>query len=469
MEFFKKIYKQILIVGTIFIGIMLFSTVSEAAGTISLKASKTSPIVGEEFNISVNLSGASVATLTAKISIDTSKIEYVSGPANTNFSNGRIIYTWTDPSGGENPKTSGTIATFKVKAKTSGTATFSISGDFYTPDEKAVNPSFSGTTVTIKEKETVNPTTPPATGGDSSGNTGTSSGGNTGTSGGENAGNNGGTTSGGSQAGGSTNQNGSSNNSGGSTQKLSNNANLKELHLNVEGLSPAFQKTVTKYNLVIGENINEISVNAIPEQSGATVNVKGNTNLKTGINEIRITVTAEDKKTTKTYIIQTTKTENPSLANANLENLAIENVTLNPEFNTDITEYNAVISSDVENINLLAIPQIEGAKVEVTGADNLQFGDNTIVVKVIAQNGISTKEYVIKLYKTTKEEEENNEIMLINNDENNMSGNEVEEGNNIKTRRYGICYYSNFINCGRDIYNNKKIYVRTLIYKNNYL
>lgn len=173
---------------------------------------------------------------------------------------------------------------------------------------------------------------------------------------------------GGSSSSGSTNQGGSNN-----TQNASNNANLKELHLSVEGLSPAFQKTVTRYNLVVGEEIEQISVNAIPEDSKANVNITGNTNLKIGTNEIKIVVTAQDKKTTKNYIIEVTKTKNPELANANLENLAIENVTLDPEFSPDITNYNAIIGSDVEKLNILAIPQIEGANVEIIGADNIQF------------------------------------------------------------------------------------------------
>lgn len=157
------------------------------------------------------------------------------------------------------------------------------------------------------------------------------------------------------------------------TQTTSTNANLKELHLNIEGLSPAFQKTITRYNLVVGEDVNQIAVNAVPEDSKASVNITGNTNLKAGTNEIRITVTAQDKKTTKTYIVEVTKTKNPELANANLENLAIENVTLEPEFSPDVVSYNAIIESKIENIRVLAVPQIEGANVEITGIDNLQF------------------------------------------------------------------------------------------------
>lgn len=391
----KKIY--ITIVSFLFL-LLLCSVKSNAAGSIRLSPSKSSVTVGDEFNVSVNLSGASVATLTTRITIDTTKVDYVSGPSNTNFSNGRVIYTWTDPTGGENPKTDGTIATFKFRAKVAGTATFSVSGNFYTPDEKPVNPSFSGTSVTIKEKEQPKPETPnpPTTDGSSGGTSGGST--------------TGGTTSGGvnkpsGSTGESTNQGGS-----GNAQNKSTNANLKELHLNVEGLSPAFQKTITRYNLVVGDDVSQIAVNAIPEDSNAKVSVTGNTNLKIGVNEVKITVTAQDGKTVKTYVIEVTKTENPELANANLENLAIENVTLEPEFSADIISYNAVIASTKESIHILAVPQIEGATVTITGADNIQFGENIITVKVVAKDGITSKEYTVSLYKTT-EEEENQNIM----------------------------------------------------------
>ena len=397
----KKIIYLIIL---FFLYLLIFTTKAQAA-SVSLNPSKTTVTVGDEFNISANLAGASVATLTTRISVDTSKVEYISGPANTNFSNGKVIYTWTDPTGGENPKTEGTIATFRFKAKATGTAGFSVSGNFYTPDETAVNPSFSGTSITIKEKETTpetsNPTpmptpTPPTTGG--SGTTG-------------------GSTSGGTNAGGSTNQGGSSSSGNTTTQTASSNANLKELHLSVEGLSPAFQKNVTRYNLIVGNDISQISIYAIPEETNAKVSVTGNTNLQIGTNQVRITVTAPDKKTSKIYTIEVTKTENPDLANANLEILAIENVTLEPEFNPDITMYNAIIGSEIENINILAIPQIEGANVTIIGNDNIQFGYNTITINVIAKDGVTNKEYIISLYKTT-EEEENKDIMLINEEEN---------------------------------------------------
>lgn len=125
-----------------FFTILLVANKVSAAGKVSLSSNKSSVYLGDEFSVSVNLSGASAATLTTRITIDTSKVDYVSGPSNSNFSGGRVIYTWTDPNGGSNP-TSGNIATFKFKAKATGKASFTISGDFFDADENSIKPSFS--------------------------------------------------------------------------------------------------------------------------------------------------------------------------------------------------------------------------------------------------------------------------------------------------------------------------------------
>lgn len=110
-----KRYKKY-IISLVFIFMIMLSTKVNAA-SVTASASKTSLNVGDEFNVNVNLSGASVATLTIRLSVDTSKVDYIAGPANSNFSGGRAIYTWTDSTGGSNPQTGGTIATFKFRAK----------------------------------------------------------------------------------------------------------------------------------------------------------------------------------------------------------------------------------------------------------------------------------------------------------------------------------------------------------------
>lgn len=379
-----KIYLGIII----FLLLILFSTKVNAIGTISLSANKSTVNVGDEFTISVNLSGASVATLTTRVSVDTSKVDYVSGPSNSSFSNGRALYTWTDPSGGSNPKTNGTIVTFKFRAKQVGKASFSVSGDYYNSDEKPVNPSFSGTSVTIQEKVVTPPSTPSTP---STPNTpATPSTPNKPSGGGSNTGNTGGSSSG---------------NTGGTSTNKSTNANLKSLHLNIEGMTPSFSKNTTNYYITIPNSISAINVTAEPEDTNAKVSITGNTNLKIGLNKISIVVTAPDNKTKKTYIVNATKTDDPDSANANLENLAIENVILEPEFNADITQYNASIASTHDTLNILAVPQIQGATVNIQGKDNIQFGNNIITISVLAKDGVTTKDYTINLYKKTEEEE----------------------------------------------------------------
>lgn len=260
--------------------------------------------------------------------------------------------------------------------------------------------------------------------GSGSGTTGGTTGG-SGNTGGSTGGSTGGTTNKPS-SGGTTNKptTGNTNAGTGNTTAVSTNANLKELHLSVEGLTPSFNKNTTNYNIVVDNAVENINITAVPEDSNAKVSISGNTNLQVGLNKISIKVTAPDNKTTKTYTINATKTDNPDLANANLENLAIENVTLNPEFNANVLKYTAEIGSDVETLNILAVPQIEGATVNIQGKDNIQFGENIIIISVVARDGVTTKDYVINLYKRTMEEEQN-EVGEVTLEPENLEDNET--------------------------------------------
>lgn len=140
------------------------------------------------------------------------------------------------------------------------------------------------------------------------------------------------------------------------------NVNLKELHLNVEGINPAFNANTTQYYLVVSNLINDIEVIATPEDATAKVEIIGNTNLVMGNNEILVKVISSDRSASKIYKINVSKTENEERGNASLENLAIENVGIVPEFNSDIFEYTAEVGSNIENLNILAVPQRENAR-----------------------------------------------------------------------------------------------------------
>lgn len=193
-----------------------------------------------------------------------------------------------------------------------------------------------------------------------------------------------------------------------------NNTRLEVMRLNEVGISPAFSPDVKKYYFIASANMTDLEVTAIPENPNATVTITGNTDLKMGKNEIKITVESEDKTAEDTYTIYVTRTESEEKANANLETLAVRNVMLSPEFDAQITNYAVEVENDVSTLDVLAIAQKEDADVTVTGNKEIYEGNNTILVNVLAEDGITSKEYRIDVYKRNKEEqikyEENKEV-----------------------------------------------------------
>ena len=381
----KKLYISIFL----FLNIIFISGMVQAA-SVNLSTSASSITVGNEFTVSANLSGASVASLSVRIGVDTSKVEYVSGPASSSFRNGTALYTWTDPQGGLSPLTGGTIVTFRFRAKAEGTANFSVSGSFYDANEQTITPSFSGTGISITPVPTVAPqptvnSTPEPTIAPTQSPIVTQAPDN------------------------NINQTPvPTQNTGNNYQgTISNNASLKEMRIDVEGITPKFSKNITSYSVVISNDINNIDVVAVPEENNAQVTISGNNNLIEGSNVITISVIAPDGKTRKNYIINVTKTANPDLANASLENLAIENVTLNPEFNSEIMNYTAEVEKEIENLNILAVPQRENARVTVNGGENLSFGENVINITVLAEDGVTEKIYTVVVNRKGEEVVEN--------------------------------------------------------------
>lgn len=192
---------------------------------------------------------------------------------------------------------------------------------------------------------------------------------------------------------------------GKSLNNQKNSSNLQTLRLNVEGITPEFNANTYEYYLTVSDTVKNIEVLALSEDSSAIVNITGNTNLKEGLNIIKIQVIPENKKEEKIYTIKVTKTKNVSLANANLEILAIENVLLNPSFESSVLQYKTEVSLQTSDLNIIAIPENEKAKVQIMGATNLKEGDNTVNILVTAANGFSTKKYQVKVHRRNEGEQ----------------------------------------------------------------
>jgi len=128
--------------------------------------------------------------------------------------------------------------------------------------------------------------------------------------------------------------------------------------------------------------------------------------LKIGLNKITIEVISKDDTQKNIYTINVTRTADSKKANANLETLAIEYFTIEPQFSPNNTQYNINVSNTTEKVNIFAVPESTAAKVDIKNKDTLNFGENEIVVTVTAENGITFKNYIIKVYRMTAEENE---------------------------------------------------------------
>ena len=342
----KRILTFVILFILIIINIPIYSL---AEDNLKINADKENINLNENFKIYVNVGNINVASYTLNIYFDTTKVEYVSGSDNTNVINNRIINIWYDETGGKNIKNNQEIAVFEFKAKETGTASFYLSGELFDNNANRIQVNNSYTNISISEKNK---------------NTKTSE---------------------------NINQ--------------TNNSMLKIMRLDKEGITPEFSPDIKEYYFTTDLSTNSLNITAIPEAENSKVSITGNENLKEGLNKILIEVTSSDNTSRSVYVINVTKTDNKEVANANLETLAIENIDLEPIFETNILNYKASVANDVESINILAVPEKIEGKVEITGNTEIKEGDNNVIIKVIAPNGYTYKNYTINVHKRTKEED----------------------------------------------------------------
>lgn len=346
----------------LFLLLTVLSISSKASNDVVLESNKSNVLQNEEFEISVN-SDSSFAACTIWIYFDGEKVECVSKDDNVNVSDNRVIFTWFSENGKN--KSLNEWLGVEFKAKEDGIAAFSVIGEFYNENGEEIDTKYKGIDVKIGEESAEK-----------------------------------------NETNGKNDEEASVENNNSSNNTSKDNANLDIMRLGHEGINPDFDKNIEEYYLVVGENFNNIDVTAIPENKEASVEITGNKNLVSGINKIEIIVTSQDKTKTKKYVINVTKTDNAESANSDLAILAVENYSLTPEFSSNVTNYSIEIPNNINEVNILAVPNNIVSTVKVVGNDNLKFGENNIEITVIAPNGITQKIYNLRVYKRNEAEEE---------------------------------------------------------------
>lgn len=227
-----------------------------------------------------------------------------------------------------------------------------------------------------------------------------SSGGNNNPSSNNPSGNGGGTSNNSGSNGGSTGNNGGTSKtpskSTTSPSKSSNN-NLKSIS-GIDGLN--FSPSVTDYSIEVPNEITELNISAVPENSKAKVAIKNShlTDLKVGeVKTVVITVTAENSAV-KIYTVNVKRGATKS--ETDLEKLAINDQSLIEDGvqkgNLEIT-----VPYNTDELSIEAIPKSSGSVVKIKGNTNLKNGDNKVVVEVTDKNGY-TKSYTINVKKEPK-------------------------------------------------------------------
>lgn len=366
------------------LAILILHNVSLVESIMQIISDKVEIEAEEEVQVSINIKDTEVAALTLELYWDNSKLEYISGPENSNNLDNRALYTWVSENAKDLNELS--IENFTFKGITDGIANITAVGEFYNSNGEKIEIKNSNLEINIgKQNQVIE-------------------------------------------------------NIDKQIENISDdNADLAILRLNHEGISPDFNKDIKEYYFVTDSTIQNLEITAIPQNSKANVTITGNNNLKNGENIINIKVDSKDNTKSSVYKIYLTKTQNLDLANANLETLAVRQATLSPEFDSNITNYNLEISNDTEKIDILAIPQKENAKVEIVGNGKMQVGENIIDINVLAENGTTHKRYKILVHRRNEQEEIANQEETENQAKRLSAILEEEKNNNnnISTKQNG--------------------------------
>ena len=217
-------------------------------------------------------------------------------------------------------------------------------------------------------------------------------------------------------------------------------ATLSALGLSSNGsditLDPSFASGTTSYTASVPNGVDEITITPTVNESNATVEYQDSSDMDitdaddtpenghqvplnvVGENTIKVKVTAEDGTTTETYTVTVTRAE-PDSTDATLSALALSNasndspIALTPTFASSTTSYTASVVNGVDEITITPTVNESNATVEyqdssdmdITDADDTPenghqvpldvVGENTIKVKVTAEDGTTTETYTV--------------------------------------------------------------------------
>jgi hypothetical protein len=174
---------------------------------------------------------------------------------------------------------------------------------------------------------------------------------------------------------------------------------LKDLKVVNPDIQFDFDMNTYEYFLNIDGHYNSYDLEYETDHPGASVVYSGNTNLKVGMNNCIITVTAPNGST-KVYLLHVYRSQD---SNVFLSDLKVKNndtlLELSPTFDKTLNDYTINVDNSVSSINIEATPESIDATVSGNTNYELKSGINIIQVKVIAADGKTENIYNINIYR----------------------------------------------------------------------
>ena len=102
--------------------------------------------------------------------------------------------------------------------------------------------------------------------------------------------------------------------------------------------------------------------------------------------------------------------ESNDISNSKLQNLRLNIEGLVPEFNKDVFDYYLTVNNNVNNLEILTVPENKNSKIEITGNENLKEGLNIIKVQITSEDNSSSTSYIINVTKTNNIEDANTNL-----------------------------------------------------------
>ncbi|WP_162996641.1 cadherin-like beta sandwich domain-containing protein [Mucilaginibacter celer] len=196
--------------------------------------------------------------------------------------------------------------------------------------------------------------------------------------------------------------------------RLPASLNLSNIKISSGTLSPAFSSETQSYTAIVANAQPSLTITPTVSSATTTIAINGITvisgnasqsfPLKIGVNVIKIVTNASGAET-KTYTLTITRLAAPIAAN--LANLKTNSGTLSPVFSANVTSYTVNVASVTNTVTVTATLRDSLATATVNGKDiisrlasapiSLNAGNNSIVITVAANDGISTKTYNINV------------------------------------------------------------------------